>query len=229
METFPVLPEANFVCVRMNDAHVILDTGSPVSISRRPLTILGREFAPPTRFHDLHPDHLTELSGFRVDALLGNDVMKHFEVRFRWSERAVDFDAALPEEGPDFPLRTHHRVPIVPLTVEGQDTFGFLDTGAHLGYVIPSYVRDKEPIGEREDYHPSVGRYTTPIHRLRCALAGVAFDLEFGVLPPPLQAQLRPMEDLLGAPMNILGVPILNVFDLTVRYGRGVLTLQPVG
>ena len=64
------------------------------------------------------------------------------------------------------------------------------DTGAPLSYVPGTVATRHEVIGEREDFFPGLGDFSTSVYRIPMQIGTSPLLLECGVLPPLLQMAL---------------------------------------
>lgn len=228
METFRILENADVVIIDISGSAVILDTGSPISFGRGTVSLLGRNFtlSPATIGVDI--DQIQGLLGFPVKALLGNDVLGHFDICVRWKDREVDItDQRLSCGSIVSSLRSPFKLPLLDFELADRLVLGYLDTGASFHYADPELVRGRTAIGQKSDFHPNVGAFETPLYRLPMSVQGQRWEDDFGILPPTLQAQMQVVSLLFGSAWNILGVPLLERFDLTLHYRDGRMSLQP--
>lgn len=58
-----------------------------------------------------------------------------------------------------------------------------VDTGAKISYISRTISEGLESIGEREDFHPHLGIFTTPIYMMPIEINEKQLSIEFGNLP----------------------------------------------
>ncbi len=169
----------------------LIDTGSPVSIGRSPVRLLGASRPVQNEVLGLSAEGLSEMVGTPIDVLLGVDVLHTGPFLFDWNHASITFDlAALPFEGQPVPTRRLLGIPVVTFRQAGASHAGFLDSGAKLSYLPEARSSEFPADGEAEDFYPGFGRFTSDTVRAPIELGGIAIDARFGVLPPMLAAML---------------------------------------
>lgn len=184
----------------------LVDTGAPWSLAAVPLTLGGREFA--VQAQDLMGNtvvSLGELVGTPIDGLIGTDVLGAFDVeislrdgRFTFSEELMPMDGGMHAEAVQ-------GVPLIECEVGGEPLRMFFDTGAPLSYVSEEHVQGTPLLGEVEDFHPLMGRFTVPTHAVEVHAWGRPMRIRAGRMPMLLEAALG-----LADAQGILGTEVLR-------------------
>ena len=74
----------NHLIIEDNGKTLLIDTGSPFSIFGHPsLDFCGRQF--PKGLTMISTDAVSNLLGMHIDALVGNNILKHFKVVFDYA------------------------------------------------------------------------------------------------------------------------------------------------
>jgi hypothetical protein len=202
----------------------LIDTGSPVSFGRGPAELAGRSFELPESKMGLTVDHLYELSGLHIDALIGCDILMALQaMRIRWNDGLIEFADSFPSGGTNERFTHLAGTPTFPVSIAGMPTRALFDTGAHLSYIDPLLVAGMEPIGEREDFHPLNGKFTAEVFRVGTDIDGHGELIEYGVLPGMVGMMTSMAMDTAGA-SAVIGTPLLRFFDVTVSWRDGIIS-----
>lgn len=175
--------------------ELLVDTGSPLSLAARPVNFLGSVRNWPESSTGTSMSGLTAQVGRNFDALLGTDVLSSYAVTINLKDKQMTFSD---EEAPDAvpagfsqaDMTQLMGVPLVNIAVGGGEHRFALDTGARISYAHSSLVMGCDPMGQREDYHPALGRFTTPIYDLTLSVAKQPFRGQLGVLPKHFEMAL---------------------------------------
>ena len=95
-----------------------------------------------------------------------------------------------------------------------------VDTGAPLSYISESVTSDMQPVGEKEDFHPMAGRYTTSVYEAESEVAGRAFTVSYGNLPALLALPLQ-----VGSIDGVIGYDFFKSFKVMFDFRSGVATI----
>lgn len=191
--------------VQIDDAVVYFDTGCPGSFllegDGRWLEALGANLDRP-----LHPappalsESLQQLTGHRVQALLGMDVIARIGLHLDRQRGQLGYGVTdLPASSIPLHAEQVHTLPVVHIQLEGQDCRVVLDSGCHLdGYFVrlPEHCPDGPVL---YDSNPLVGPFSCPSRHV--ALCVKRADTRwhsldravFGVPPPRLAKMKRRM------------------------------------
>ena len=166
----------------------LVDTGAPFDIGRgRAAEVLGQDWCPAS-------DHAAALDageahlGVALEWLIGWPTLSRGRLWLDWSSGRAQLSASaltLPGATP-VALGFEAKVPRVDAVVDGRAVRMVLDTGAPLSYVPPAAVAQRTPVRNERDFHPSIGSFDTGVWRLPTSVAGRAFEIEAGLLPPAL-------------------------------------------
>ena len=212
------------IIVEINHFDYIVDTGSPVSFGRGgSIFINGQSFLLNHSAMNLTPDSISKLSGLRIDGVIGMDILSKFDIQFSldeilFSNTAIhhsDLAIVLPV------IDTAMIVPIISLTIAGEYRRLFFDTGAKLSY-LSNDLLSGVPMGQRQDFHPSIGRYTTNVYMIDVGIQTNVESLTFGSLPPSLTILLE-----MGQAAGVVGTELLNKYTITLSNSTQTLVLEP--
>lgn len=225
MQTMKILKERGHLLVWAGNSKALIDTGSSTSMAPAPFDFLGQREYPPTNIMGVTPQKMSDLSGIRIDLLIGCDILSRHTIRFRWREGLLDIGDDISDYPTSTELDTLMGIPVFPVTLRGRPTKAIFDTGAHLSYIDPVLVQGEYPVGQRNDFYPFVGQFTTPTYRIATALDNAPLEIEYGTLPDSLQL-------MLGMAMNmsdssaVIGTQLLDAFDFTISWTRNRISWQ---
>ena len=207
-----------------NGNTILVDTGSPVTVHQEyTLSFLGREFPVHTSILGDRIDSLCKLSGIEFTTLLGMDILSQYRLVFDYENRELTFltDEEAGMEGTTVPLvNVMGGVKAICLEINGQPLKMAIDTGAPLSYVDRMVTDDFESIGEKEDFHPMAGRYTTPIFKLEAEFCGKRFTGTYGNLPTMMGLSLK-----LGGLDGVVGYDFFKSFKVLFDFRNNVVVL----
>lgn len=223
-KTFDINLYDSHLIFNIDGQKVLVDTGSPVTISRSDhFMFMDQEYNCTTSLmgHDI--SSISEMMGYDIDVLMGMDVIGKYEMLTDYKSAKVTFSS---EEIPFEPIGT---TPImremgavcVILRVKGQDVKLALDTGARISYIAESYTLDETEIEVREDFNPAIGRYKTPIYAMEASIDGRSFPVNFGKLPSKLAVMLQ-MMGIEGA----IGYDLFSAFKVLLDFKNNKLLLM---
>jgi hypothetical protein len=224
MNTFNTKFVDGHVIVQMNNFNYIVDTGSPLSFGRGNLvSINGRNFPINTTAPGgITANSISELSGLEVDGLIGMDILIHFDVQFTRNQITFsDTPIFHADTAVKLPIiETMMGIPIINLNIEQEDRRIFFDSGAKLSYLSEDLLVGT-PIGEMEDFYPSIGTYKTNVYKIDVEIGGKVETLTFGLLP----SSLRMLLDM-SQTKGIIGTELLNKYSIILSNLRKILVLQ---
>lgn len=216
----------------MVDGHIIVtsedgekclvDTGSPWSVGNAQNVMFagGRHPLRPY-FMGKSVDELTGPIGVRIDALIGTDILNHYDMIIDQARGVLDIsDEEIDVEGEVLPLEQVMGVPTVMVVVGGRRIKMFFDTGAKISYVGQETAEAHPKCATSQDFHVILGEFTVVIHRVPIMLGSCSLEMDLGAMPQLLQSALR-----LAGTEGILGTAILSHFRAAYlpRWDRIVL------
>jgi hypothetical protein len=225
MTTIEILKERGHLLVPINDKRLLIDTGSPASMSPEPFEFIGAQHNPPASIMGISPRKMSELSGIQIDGMIGCDILSQHTMRIRWQDGEIDLGDNIPDFGNSHELTTLQGIPVFPVVIHEQSTKALFDTGAHLSYIDPNLVAGQESTGARDDFYPFTGPFTAETHIVKTALDETPLDIEYGILPASLQQTL-------GMAMNIsnssavIGTQLLDFYDCTISWSRKAISWE---
>lgn len=204
-----------------NERTVLLDTGAPSSIGEGSLNFCGEEFQLVNNYMGITTSSLSNLMGLSIDVLVGADIIKNFDLLIEPVGKALKFSEEIKEDGYIVPLDIILGIPIFEVSINEEIIKVFFDTGAQLSYIERNFVNEMKPFGQKEDFYPGIGRFSTETYELETTLGDKTFLLEYGVLPELLQMTLT----MAGA-RGIIGTKILDHFECVLSIKRKELILK---
>lgn len=206
-----------------NGMTMLIDTGSPLSISDTGLEFCGKHF---DQFNNLiNIDQIAKRVGMHIDALIGYDIISQFSVLIDYPGQRITFsDKPMTLEGAgSMPLVIFMGIPKIRLSVHGQEGPYFLDTGARISYVDPQVTNGMTAVGEEEDFYIGFGNFRTLVFNVEVMLGQHQFNVRFGNLPGPLNAALIGRIDVHG----IIGYDLFEHFKILIDSPNRVMRYLP--
>ena len=164
---------SGLVIADIGGADFIIDTGSPVSFCRTgDVTFAGKSHAIPGNCWAGDADSLSTQAGFRIDGLLGCDILKGSSILI---DRLAGMITVNPENGPKTTAASavfdlDSGVPVIEAWVNGRRVRAVADTGAAHCYVMPELLAEAVACGLVQDFHPGVGGFEAPTFRMPIGL-----------------------------------------------------------
>ena len=205
----------NHVVFFQNGLRLLLDTGSPISISNHSTVsvfdktinthknIMGK-----TSIDDINQS----IENANLDALIGADVLSKISFSISLSNKLMEVNPIINyNEYDSFPLSNFMGIPIIFAIINEKKIKFFLDTGAKISYLNSKFLQGKNEIKEEQDFYPGFGDFQTNIYQLQLELFNQLKKCKFGVLPESLELSLG-----MGETHGIIGNNILINFDLVI-------------
>lgn len=209
--------------ISKNGMTMLIDTGSPFSISDANLEFCGRHF---DQFNNLiNLDQISGFVGTHIDAVIGYNIISQFSVLIDYPNQRMTFsDIPMTLEGAGFmPLVIFMGIPKIRLSVLGQEGPYFLDTGARISYVDPTVTNGMIAVGEEEDFYIGFGNFRTPVFNIEVMLGQHQFNVRFGNLPGKLNAALIGRTGARG----VIGYDLFEHFKILIDNQNGVMHYLP--
>jgi len=205
----------NHVVFVENDLRLLLDTGSPISISNHStVSVFGetinahKNIMGQTSIDDINQS----IENANVDALIGADVLNKVSFSLSLSNKLMELNPVINHNEYDsFPLSNFMGIPIIFVILNGKEINFFLDTGAKISYLNSNFVQGHNTIKVEQDFYPGFGDFETNIYQLPLDLFNQLKKFDFGVLPKSLELSLS-----MGGTNGIIGNNILINFDLVI-------------
>lgn len=223
METINIIKERGHIVVLIGDKRAVIDTGSPASMAPEPFAFLGRTRTTCTNILGTTPETMGDLAGFPIDIMIGCDILSDYTIRLRWRDGCMDIGEDVPDGQIVSSMKPLEGPPVFPVEMAGTQTRAVFDSGAHLSYIDPEWVDGWAPSGQRKDFHPFAGHYTTNLYRVATALDRTPFDIEYGILPEPLQQAFGMGLRMMGV-SAVIGTQLLEHFDCTISWTRETIS-----
>ena len=219
----PLEMPGGHLILRHDDHTLLLATGSPVSMGRRPTyRFLDREIPVLLRYQGMTMEQWSESIGVNIDVLLGCDVLGRHAVTIDPEASHVVFDEDTARPCAHIaPLWTVAGMPVVEIGLAGRKLRALLHTGATLSCLREVDIRAQRCVGVARDCYPGLGEFTTELRQVTLMFGDQQVSLECGLLPPAIEQALRPV-DVHG----IVGTDLLRAFG--VGWGPGFSELRLV-
>jgi hypothetical protein len=214
MSNFPVEIIDGHIIANIGGNKYIIDTGSPSSFGNHGVHIGGTSFSIAKKgMYNLTAKSISALSEITVEGLIGNDILAKFDLLFSTDE-IIFYEPGTAPPYPNsivLPLDSEVMgIPIVNVTIDKNQHKVFFDTGAKLAYLSDELLPETS-IGKQEDFHPTIGKYTTNVYKVDTVFGDYEWSMTYGKLP----TQLKPLLSL-GDTKGILGTEILTKFDVAL-------------
>ena len=205
MRTFEIDLYDGHLIFENNGQKILLDTGSPVTISRNnTLEFMDMEHSCVTSM-GVDIEKISDLLGYRIDTLLGLDILRKYYIEIDYKNKKVTFynEATSFDSQIEVPITGKMGTICMELETQGHTLDVAIDTGAKISYINNRYTENKNSIDVRDDFHPIIGNFQTPIYEMEGSVGGKTFPIEFGVLP-----------DIYSNTLEMIGISGVIGFDL---------------
>ena len=224
IKTFSIELISGVPIIRDNQHVILLDTGTPQTIhNSTELNFLDQNFRVNTYYGQITSQTISENMGQPITTLLGMDILKDYKIVFDYEKLEISLLTADEKdfEGEVIPLSSHLGIPVIQVAPVDQFIPMFLDSGAHLSYVKSIHTQYHKNFGETEDFHPTIGKFTTTKF-LSCSRIGEHYiDVYYGNLP----AQLAVYVSLINGDNGILGYDFFAKFKMCLDMKNNKLTI----
>ena len=227
--TLPCRLLQGLIVVTNDDGDWIVDTGSPVSIGDIATTRFGHVNVPlNSDAFGLTCDELRSLFKAPVAGLIGMDVLNRYGLFDPENGQAVLSDVPLRQmddlnDWHEIPLTFRYHMGMVDVSVDGVQTQAIFDTGANLSYWQRGFRPDWPQGGSYDDFHPSLGEFTTDTAVAPVRVTGTpdwAGPLRVGHLPGLIGAVV----DQLGG--GLIGLDLLRGGPLMIAYPQNKIFVR---
>ena len=222
MKTFDIDLFDGHLIIENNGMKVLVDTGSPVSISNNPsFLFMEHEYSCYTNFLGKDINSVSELLNYNIDVLMGLDIISKYYILTDYELRKVTFSSDPIEFTPIYTiplLAGREGYVCINLTIKDRIVKLALDTGAKISYIDKSLTEGETMIEERDDFHPGIGHFQTPIYAMETFIGERSIPVNFGILPPTLAMLLQ----LLGI-KGAIGFDLFNAFRVLMDFKNNQL------
>lgn len=223
----PVILANNHIVID-DEQHIIIDTGSPVSFHATGVMNLCGETIPVSRsIPHVSKEYLSVKVGMTIDGLLGMDLINQHCLTISLKDDFIMLDDethfthsfCCRETGPEY-----GGLIVIRIVVNGRPAKVFVDTGAPISYIHPSYTEGLKSDGIMTDFSPFIGDFQTSIYTCEVdALVGEKpYTQKFGT-PPDIVAMTMNQFNVDG----VIGVDLFRQYRIQIR--EGMLYLPPQG
>lgn len=184
----------------------IIDTGTPFSLSA--------------------PTMVSEQLGRPIAELIGCEALDGWVLEIDWNAQRLSWTQSRPEPGDSISLvMSPLGVPLI--DVGGPDGMvrGVFDTGAPISYAPNAVAERYDAVGERDDFFPALGDFSTAIYRVPMTIGTTPLELECGVLPPLLQlalSMLCPSGYIVGSQLLVGAISRIDLRNGWLQIERSV-------
>lgn len=222
IETFDIDSFDDHLIIENNGLKVLVDTGSPVSICNNDsFLFMGHEYRCHTSLLGNNIINVSELLNYSIDVLMGMDIIGNYYFLIDYERRKVSFSSNPFELTPMYViplLRGHGGYVYIYLTIKDRTVKLALDTGAKISYIDKSITEGETMIEERNDFHPLIGHFQTPIYPMEAFIGEKNISVNFGNLPSLLATSLIQM----GID-GVIGFDLFNAFRVLLDFKNNQL------
>jgi hypothetical protein len=179
------LHDKHAIFVTNDGLKVLVDTGVPYTFFNQKLwNFEGTNYSTQTLLSGITVDAVSELVGTEVNVLLGTDIMSKFKICLDYHNLTISFEplAYIIDEGEKIQVQMYMGYMLLPVTINGQNVMGFLDTGAKLSYITEELINGLDANPERvKDFYIGIGEFETRTYTTEATLSsGYSFQGTFG-------------------------------------------------
>jgi Ca-activated chloride channel family protein len=203
--------------------NVLIDSGAPTSASdAAEWYFLHEVYRLPKGYMGVTLDYLSNVTGARVDILMGTDIMRKYHVTLNLSRNRISFSSrSLLRFDTWLPMTIFMGVPSVSLTQNGNPLPMYIDSGARISYVSQNIASKYTPNGIEKDFYPGMGEFETQAFDIPFQLGSLNFTLRCGVLPSMLESAL-----LLTGNYGIVGSELYQKYIVDLAFPDRAIGLQ---
>ncbi len=225
MKSYKIDTYNGHILLNLNGIYAIIDTGSPISISNQTLEFLNKRYKLPDSFMGIKVNQISELAGFRIDAIIGNDILSKYKFKIRFKDRFIDFGDEI-EHG----NIKHNIIGITSIifnvTIDNRNTYAILDTGAFISYACKELVANKTNIGKKEDFYPIIGKFKTPLFELPTSIDNRSvINLHYGILPKNLEYLYDSFKSM-TCTEAIIGTQIFEKYNCIISWKDNLISWE---
>ena len=214
METYTLENANGYIVFKKGGETVLVDTGAPATVRKDSM------LAPLAGF-----DTLEEHSGQPVTTIMGMTDISRQKVLIDSVASTVSFGDDLTLEGEALDC-TYNGYLFLDAEANGRKGIVVFDTGAPIAYVRSDLVQGRQPIGEKADFNPHLGNFTTPIYNTELVLHGTTYAVEAGVVPEEGREMFVANFSMLGvSPLAIVGGALMAGRRTLIDIAAGKITL----
>jgi hypothetical protein len=222
--TFPIEIIKGAPVFRNNGNIILLDTGAPKTIhTSTELNFLDKNFNVITTYGNINMQTISGNMDTVITTLLGMDILKGYKIIFDYKNLEISILTADEEDvqGEDIPMTEHLGIPVIDVLPVDKYIPMFLDSGAHLSYVKSTHTQYHKNFGETEDFHPTIGKFTTTKFLSSSRIGPHYIDVFYGNLP----SQLVSFLSLINGDNGILGYDFFAKFKLCLDMKKNKVTI----
>jgi len=226
--TFPYSTTNNHILFNSGDRTILLDTGSPVTIGKNTaFDFMGSTHTIPTHLMGTTIEQIISLAGHDFDVLLGTDLLRQFVLEINPETCTLSFHAAdsrfEENEGINLTLESPMGIPLLYVAHENRRGKFYLDSGARISYISHEWTNHLESLGIEPDFHPSIGRFDTPVFETTILLGeNINIPVRAGNLPAAIDRRF-----MTGGIKGILGMDLFNHHRVIIDLKQNSLIISP--
>lgn len=204
---------------------ILLDTGAPKTINTSTeLFFLGQSFNVITTYGPINMQTISGNMDSPITTLLGMDILKDYRIIFDYKNKQISLLTEDEEEveGEEIPMSNQFGLPVIQVAPADKNIPMFLDSGAHISYLKSQHTHDHKNFGQTEDFHPTIGRFTTTKFLMYSKIGEHYIEVHYGNLPTQLLSYLS----IINGDNGILGYDFFAKFKICLDMKKMKLTLM---
>jgi hypothetical protein len=193
MESLPYQIINGRLFIEPNGIRALVSTGTADSMCTcGEILIEGKSFPVKQQSLRTTPAALAKAVDTPLDALLGADILSHFDYRINPFRKEIAFSTEeIHPYGYAAHLNLYRSVPIISVWIEAHETPVFFNTGAKTSLFIPEITLRFPQVGVSREFYPGIGWFETPLHRILIWMSGNDVELDVGIPPASLITTLQ--------------------------------------
>lgn len=199
MNTYPLHFKNGHIFIELDGKLWLFDTGAPMGFGNgQTVDLAGTTFNIEREYFGLNAEVLSGHVDVECAGLLGADVINCFDSLIDIPQKRIIMSSGeLDHDGVRVPLEEFMGIPIVTVSIGGEEYPMFFDTGAQISYFQDESIEQYPAMGAMADFFPNFGAFETETYQVPVTVSGLTFELRCGSLPGMLGMTLM-MADTQG-------------------------------
>jgi hypothetical protein len=213
----PFVVDHGHLVLQQGTKNLLVDTGTPISFGyENNLEFFGAVY--PVQNIEIHNPNRGGLLENHIDCVLGNDILRHFNILFEQSKNHAVFDTEN-----DFSFDRQICVELQSVALlgvcyvfnaesNGKNLKFIFDTGAVTPFIKSDLIAGNPVVGHNRDYNPELGEFEFNLFSLDLQIANKPFTINFGTLP-----QFAELQFVMTATDGVAGYDLYKTNDFALN------------
>ncbi len=219
---YPLNTDSGYLIAEVEGRKLLIDTGSMVTFTESNFDFVGQSLPVMENFLGFTLEGVRQGVGVPIDALIGMNILRQFDLCIDLPASRIQLSRLpVPLRDGALPITFNNRRPELSMNFSRKPQARMLfDTGAPLSFLRRDLMVGFESVGTVEDFHPTIGPFTTQVFRVPFTLGNKTFIAEFGSLPAQLENALlaEGVDGLIGSQLIVNQPAVLaarrSLFDI---------------